>query len=128
MVSETIQIGNLIVEKQIIGIANVVEVPAMDEVNWDGILGLAFANENLKSKSIDPIMDTIMKQHILENKNEKNQIGYNLEWSEGSITIGGPNPTIASDEDFFLDSDSQIRKLLDHNLDGHPEAKSIRKL
>lgn len=44
----------------------------MDEVEWDGILGLAFANHNLKQKNIQPIMDNIMIQHLLTNKNEKN--------------------------------------------------------
>jgi len=32
----------------VIGIANEVEIPLLDEVIWDGILGLSFPNENLK--------------------------------------------------------------------------------
>jgi len=32
----------------VIGIADEVEVPLMDDVKWDGILGLAYPNDNLK--------------------------------------------------------------------------------
>jgi hypothetical protein len=38
---ETIILGDLVVPNQVIGVANVVNVPLLDEVVWDGILGLA---------------------------------------------------------------------------------------
>jgi hypothetical protein len=44
MARETIGLGDLIVPDQIIGIATEVEVPLLDEVVWDGILGLAYPN------------------------------------------------------------------------------------
>lgn len=61
MAYESIHIGNLEVKNQVIGIADEVEVPLMDDVDWDGILGLAFPNDNLKQKHIDPLVDNIMK-------------------------------------------------------------------
>jgi len=33
----------------VIGIAKEVDIPLLDEVIWDGILGLAYANQNLKN-------------------------------------------------------------------------------
>jgi hypothetical protein len=44
MARETITLGDLVVKEQIIGIATEVEVPLLDEVVWDGILGLAYPN------------------------------------------------------------------------------------
>lgn len=44
MARETISLGDLTVPLQIIGIATEVEVPLLDEVVWDGILGLAYPN------------------------------------------------------------------------------------
>lgn len=49
MARETITLGDLVVKEQIIGIATEVEVPLLDEVVWDGILGLAYPNQNLKN-------------------------------------------------------------------------------
>jgi len=48
MAKETIRLGDMDVPHQIIGIANEVEIPLLDEVTWDGILGLAYPNQNLK--------------------------------------------------------------------------------
>jgi len=41
MGKETIILGDLVVPNQIIGVADRVDVPLLDEVTWDGILGLA---------------------------------------------------------------------------------------
>ncbi len=43
-----------------IGVASQVEIPLLDEVIWDGILGLSFPNENLKKQGIKPVMDNLM--------------------------------------------------------------------
>lgn len=60
MARETIGLGDLTVPGQIIGIATEVEVPLLDEVVWDGILGLAYPNQNLKNQKILPLFDNIM--------------------------------------------------------------------
>lgn len=44
MVYEDIMIGDLKVKNQVIGIANEVDIPLLEDVTWDGILGLAYAN------------------------------------------------------------------------------------
>ncbi len=44
---ETVQFGELVIEGQTIGLAESVNVPILDDVLWDGILGLGFANKNL---------------------------------------------------------------------------------
>lgn len=45
---ENIKIGEFYIENQIIGLASKVNVPILDDVLWDGILGLGFANKNLQ--------------------------------------------------------------------------------
>jgi hypothetical protein len=48
MIYETITIGDLQVNNQVMGMANQIDIPLLDEVIWDGILGLAYPNSNLK--------------------------------------------------------------------------------
>lgn len=60
MATETILIGDMLIPNQVIGIASQVEIPLLDEVIWDGILGLSFPNENLKRQGIKPVMDNLM--------------------------------------------------------------------
>ena len=40
MCKENIGLGDLIIPHQVIGVAREVEIPLLDEVIWDGILGL----------------------------------------------------------------------------------------
>lgn len=65
----------MVVPNQVIGVASIVNVPLLDEVVWDGILGLAYPNSNLKHQGIKPIFDNIISQHLLHSKGEKNQFG-----------------------------------------------------
>lgn len=76
MGKETIILGDLIVPNQVVGIAYEVAIPLLDEVIWDGILGLAYPNQNLRNQGIKPIFDNIISQHLLKAKGEKNQFGY----------------------------------------------------
>jgi len=68
MAYESIVLGELVVPRQVIGIAREVDIPLLDEVIWDGILGLAYANQNLKNQGISPLFDNIMNQNLLTNK------------------------------------------------------------
>lgn len=86
---ETIGLGDLIVPNQVIGIAREVEIPLLDEVIWDGILGLAYPNKNLRNKGISPLFDNIINQNLLKNRGEKNQFAYYLGWDKGAFTFGG---------------------------------------
>ena len=49
MIYEDITIGDLKVKNQVIGIAQDVDIPLLEDVIWDGILGLAYANQHLKN-------------------------------------------------------------------------------
>jgi hypothetical protein len=89
MAIESIGLGDLLVPEQVIGIAKEVEIPLLDEVIWDGIIGLAYANKNLRSKNISPIFDTIISNNLLKNRGEKNQFAYYLGMDKGAITFGG---------------------------------------
>jgi hypothetical protein len=44
---EIINVDGIDVPNQIIGVADVVNIPLLDDVAWDGIIGLAFANHKL---------------------------------------------------------------------------------
>jgi hypothetical protein len=89
MCLETIGLGDLIVQNQVIGVARQVEIPLLDEVKWDGILGLAYPNKNLRKKQINPLFDNIINQGILHKRGEKNQFAYYLGMDRGAITFGG---------------------------------------
>jgi cathepsin D len=89
MALESIGLGDLIVPNQVIGIAKEVEIPLLDEVCWDGILGLAYPNKNLIKKNISPLFDNIINQNLLKNRGEKNQFAYYLGVDRGAITFGG---------------------------------------
>lgn len=89
MAKETIHLGDLTVPQQVIGIAHEVQIPLLDEVIWDGILGLAYPNANLKRQKIKPLFDNIISQGLLTNKGEKNQFAYYLGPEKGAISFGG---------------------------------------
>ena len=89
MCLETIGLGDLIIPNQVIGIAREVEIPLLDEVIWDGILGLAYPNKNLRNKGISPLFDNIINQNLLKKRGEKNQFAYYLGWDRGAFTFGG---------------------------------------
>jgi hypothetical protein len=89
MATETVILGDLVIQHQVIGVAKEVEIPLLDEVIWDGILGLAHPNSNLREKHISPLFDSIMQQNLLVNKGEENQFAYYLGMERGAITFGG---------------------------------------
>lgn len=65
MLYENIYIGDLNITNQVIGVAKEVQIPLLDQVNWDGILGLAYANQNLKNQGIKTVFDNIISQKAL---------------------------------------------------------------
>lgn len=102
MCKENIGLGDLIIPHQVIGVAREVEIPLLDEVIWDGILGLAYPNRNLRNKGISPLFDNIINQNLLKNRGEKNQFAYYLGWDKGAFTFGGADMRFKKnmDEDF----------------------------
>lgn len=43
-------------------------MPLLEQVIWDGILGLGFQSEKLSKYGILPVMDNIMQSEILTKK------------------------------------------------------------
>ena len=43
--TEDVNIGDIVVKNQIIGIAKEMNIPLLENVIWDGILGLAYTNK-----------------------------------------------------------------------------------
>ena len=76
--------------------ADIIDVPLLDEVVWDGIIGLAFPNEQLSSQGITPLMDNMMTSSILTN----NLFAYYIGMNQGAVTFGGVDKKyIASKDD-----------------------------
>lgn len=134
---DTIRLGDLTVEKQVIGVATEVQIPLLDEVLWDGILGLAYPNNNMKRKQIKPIFDNIMSQQLLTNKGEKNQFSYYLGPDRGAITFGGADMRFKHDlneeflwapileESYWTISLVDLKKSTEKNLKNHENEKSV---
>jgi len=72
MIYETLTIGDLVVKNQVIGMGNQIDIPLLEDVTWDGILGLAYANANLKRLGIKTLMDNVIDQKSLVKLNELN--------------------------------------------------------
>ena len=89
MIKETVNLGGIIVNDQVIGLADQIDIPLMNEVIWDGIIGLAYPNNNLIAKGIKPIIDNIIYQNVLHNLGNKNQFSYYLGYNNGAIIFGG---------------------------------------
>lgn len=43
-ITENVNIGDIIIKNQIIGVAKEVNIPLLENVIWDGLLGLAYQN------------------------------------------------------------------------------------
>jgi len=97
MATESIGLGDLIIPHQVIGVANEVSIPLLDEVIWDGILGLAYPNKNLRKQGIKPLFDNIISQNLLKTRGEANQFAYYLGHDNGSITFGGADMKFKKD-------------------------------
>jgi Eukaryotic aspartyl protease len=91
MVLEKVVLGDITVKNQVVGVAKVVDIDLLDDVKWDGILGLAYPNPTLSSQGITPIFDTIIRSHVLSSRHLANQFAYYIDDTHGAITFGGAN-------------------------------------
>ena len=64
---QTQYLGDLKVNSQVFGMADTIDVPLLDEVVWDGIIGLAYPNQKLNDQGVTPLVDNMMKK---KNKHE----------------------------------------------------------
>jgi len=93
MVYETINLHDIEVKNQVVGLAKVVDIELLDDVQWDGILGLAYPNPNLVQQNIHPLFDTIVKSKVLSGppRHLANQFAYYIDDTKGAVTFGGAN-------------------------------------
>lgn len=94
---DTVGLGQLQVTEQVFGMADTVDVPLLDEVVWDGIIGLAYPNEKLHKEGVVPLFDNIMEKKLLQN----NVFSYYLGNNGGAVTFGGVDTRFFSADDKF---------------------------
>jgi len=63
----------------------------LDDVVWDGILGLAYPNLALTEQGIVPFFDSVISQKVLSSRGLANQFAYYIDDTHGSVTFGGVN-------------------------------------
>ena len=86
LAKDTVTVGdNMVVKDQVFGMARQIDVPLLDDVVWDGIIGLAYPNEELSGEGIKPLFDNIMDQGLLLN----NVFSYYLGIEGGAVIFGG---------------------------------------
>jgi hypothetical protein len=89
MVYDDVRAGDVVVKGQIIGVADKVDIVLLDDVIWDGILGLAYPNKALSRRGVVPFFDNVMHSKALTSRGLANQFGYFIDDSRGSVTFGG---------------------------------------
>ena len=92
MAKDTVRVGEIDVKEQVFGMADTIDVPLLDEVVWDGIVGLAYPNEKLQKSGVVPLFDNMMKSGIMKN----NVFSYYIGASSGAVTFGGVDPAYFS--------------------------------
>lgn len=88
MANETIYLGPMSIQNQTVGIANEVVIPMLDDVKWDGIVGLSYANQKTKDQKIITFFDNIIQQNILN----RNIFSYVLSDKQGHLSFGELEP------------------------------------
>ena len=93
MVVADVGVGGLTVPNQILGLAHRLDIELLDEVVWDGIVGMAFPSRALVTKGVTPLFDNIIAQKILTNATPRlaNQFAYYIDDTQGQMTFGGVN-------------------------------------
>ena len=79
---DAVTIGGMRVLQQLIGVADVVDVALLDDVVWDGILGLGFPDASVPGK---PFFDNALDQGLLNRP----MFGIALGEDGGRLTLGG---------------------------------------
>jgi len=102
MIYDTVKTGDVSVQHQIVGVAKVVDIVLLDDVVWDGILGLAYPNPSLTNQGIIPFFDTVISQHVLSSKGLANQFAYYIDDTHGSVTFGGVNCDLLKNSNFRM--------------------------
>jgi hypothetical protein len=83
--------GYFSVNRQAVGLASQVDIVLLDDVIWDGILGLAYPTPAQLDIGTLPIFDTMIEQGTLTKQKLGNQFSYYINDHEGAMTFGGVN-------------------------------------
>lgn len=88
---EEVKLGSVVVPKQLVGLADRVDITLLDQVTWDGIVGLAYPNESVRKRNVSPLFDTIIRDKVLSSQGLSNQFAYYIDSNGGALTFGGAN-------------------------------------
>lgn len=97
MVYARVRLGDVTVKHQVVGLGRVVDIDLLKDVDWDGIMGLAYPNPSLSRQGVIPLFDTIINQKVLSKKGLSNQFAYWLDDRGGALTLGGANCELLKD-------------------------------
>jgi hypothetical protein len=89
LVHERVQVGDVVIKDQVVGVANQVDIVLLDDVVWDGIIGMAYPNKEMSRANVRPLFDTIMRSRVLSSKGLANQFAYYIDDHKGALTLGG---------------------------------------
>eukprot|EP00941_MAST-03F_sp_MAST-3F-sp1_P005790 g5790.t1 len=119
LATDLIECGPLHVSKQVFGVADLIEVPLLDSVVWDGIVGLAYPNPSLTEQGISPLFDNIMKQHLVEH----NVFAYYLGINGGAVTFGGVDPKYIGETMEVSTADKSDSEEVEEETESHTVTK-----
>ncbi|UKJ88202.2 aspartyl protease [Theileria orientalis] len=74
-----------------VGLATSINIPALGDTHWDGIVGLGFKTKEMESRGSKPLLESIMLNKSLY-PNYRNQVAYYVSKNGGNISFGGINP------------------------------------
>jgi len=89
MVHDRVAVGPIVIPDQMVGVARTVDVNLLDDVVWDGIMGLAFPHRSVLARGVIPVFENIMNKNVLTERGLRNQFAYHVGGKGGSFTLGG---------------------------------------
>ncbi|XP_026191083.1 gastricsin-like [Cyclospora cayetanensis] len=72
-----------------IGFATRLDIPLLQDLEWDGIVGLGFKNHEISERGVLPFVDRIVSSQVLKKRKLANQFAYYLSADGGALTFGG---------------------------------------
>jgi hypothetical protein len=94
MVYDRVSVGGVTIPQQMVGTARRVDVALLDDVVWDGIMGLAYPNRGVLARGVEPVFETLMKTSLLTKRGLLNQFAYHVGDAGGSFTLGGADCSV----------------------------------
>lgn len=82
------------VYNQTVDFATSMSIPLLEDIVWDGIVGLGFRNEEQRRRGTFPVWDTLQQQKTLTRQGLRNQFSYFISGSGGKIIFGGADMSL----------------------------------